>query len=100
MKLSVNKAKLACLWDTTCATIQQVLISKFAFPPEKLPAFRETGPRPPRTLPSLGNVIWTNKFHPAQLIRLGHVVDNSLKRMMVKAWENTVLAKGNKPVFF
>ena len=100
MKLSVNETKLAGLWDTNCATIQQVLISKFAFQPEKLPGFRETGPRPLRTLPSLGHVNWTNKLHPARLIRLGHVVDKSLKRMMVKAWENTVLAKGNKPVFF
>ena len=46
MKLSVDEAKLAGLRDTNCATIQQVLISKFAFRPEKLPGFRETGPRP------------------------------------------------------
>ena len=101
MKLSVNEEKLAGLWDTNCATIQQVLISKFlAFPPEKLPGFRETGPRPLQTLPRLGHVTWPNKLHPARLIRLGHVVDKTLKRMMVKAWENTILAKGNKPVFF
>ena len=35
MKVSVNKAKLNGLWARNCATIQQVLISKFAFGPEK-----------------------------------------------------------------
>ena len=46
MKLSVtqksNKAKLADLGARNCATIKQVLISKFAFGSEKLSAFRET----------------------------------------------------------
>ena len=37
MKLAVNEAKLTGLWDRNCATIQQVLILKFAFGPEKLP---------------------------------------------------------------
>ena len=36
MKLSVNEAKLAGLWAVNCAKIQQVLILKFAFGPEKL----------------------------------------------------------------
>ena len=35
MKLSGNKAKLNGLWARNCATIQQVLISNFAFGPEK-----------------------------------------------------------------
>ena len=34
MKLAVNEAKLTGLWAGNCATIQQVLISKFAFGPE------------------------------------------------------------------
>ena len=37
MKLLVNKGKLTGLWAGNYATIQQVLISKFAFVPEKLP---------------------------------------------------------------
>ena len=37
MKLSFNKAKLTGLWARNCATIQQVLILKFAFGPEKFP---------------------------------------------------------------
>ena len=44
MKLSVNEAKLTGVWARNCATFQQVLISKFAFGPEKFPGlFRETG---------------------------------------------------------
>ena len=35
IKLSVNEARLTGLWATDCATIQQVLLSKFAFGPEK-----------------------------------------------------------------
>ena len=34
MKLLVNEAKLTGLWARNCATIQQVLILKFAFGPE------------------------------------------------------------------
>ena len=37
MKWSVNEAKLTGLWASKGATIQQVLILKFAFGPEKLP---------------------------------------------------------------
>ena len=37
MKPSVNEATFAGLWARNCATIQQVLIQKFAFGPEKLP---------------------------------------------------------------
>ena len=40
MKLSVNEAKLSGLWARNCATIQQVLILKYAFGPEKLPGAR------------------------------------------------------------
>ena len=43
MKVSANEAKLAGLWATNGATIQQVWILKFAFGPEKFPFFRETG---------------------------------------------------------
>ena len=45
MKLSVNEAKLTGLWAWNFATIQQVLILKFAFGPKRFPAFWETGPR-------------------------------------------------------
>ena len=45
MKLSVNEAKLTGLWAWNSATIQQVLILKFAFGPKSFRAFWETGPR-------------------------------------------------------
>ena len=41
MKLSVNEAKFAGLWARNCATIQQVLILKFAF---KVWTRKGTGP--------------------------------------------------------
>ena len=41
MKLSVNKPK------SNCATIQLVLISEFAFGPEKLPDLSRNGPQVP-----------------------------------------------------
>ena len=44
-KLSVNEAKLTGLWAWNCATIQQVVILKFSFWPEKFRVFRETGAR-------------------------------------------------------
>ena len=44
MKLSVNKAKLSGLWARNCATIQQVLILKFAFEPEKFPGLSRNEP--------------------------------------------------------
>ena len=37
MKLSLDEANLTGLWTRNCATIQQVLILKFAFGPEKFP---------------------------------------------------------------
>ena len=37
IKVSVNKAKLTGLWARNCATIQPVLVLKFAFTPEKYP---------------------------------------------------------------
>ena len=43
MKLLVNEAKLTGLWATELATIQQVLILKFALEPESQRAFRKTG---------------------------------------------------------
>ena len=44
MKLSVYKAKLTGLWARSYATIQQVLISKFAFVREKLPGLSRNEP--------------------------------------------------------
>ena len=58
MKLSVNEPKLTSLWAWNCATIQQVLMSKFAFWPKKLAAFRETGPTGLKA-DSLENDMWT-----------------------------------------
>ena len=43
MKLSVNEAKLTGLWARNFATIQLVLISKFAFEPEKLTGLSRNG---------------------------------------------------------
>ena len=45
MKLSVNEAKLTALWARKCAAIQQVLILKFAFGPEKLPGLSRNEPQ-------------------------------------------------------
>ena len=39
MKVLVNEALLTGLWARNRATIQEALISKFAFGPEKLPGF-------------------------------------------------------------
>ena len=47
MNLSVNEAKLTSLWARNCAIIQQVLIFKFAFGPEKLPSLPRNGPLRP-----------------------------------------------------
>ena len=44
MKLSDNEAKLTGLSARNCATIQQVLILKFALGPKSFLYFRETGP--------------------------------------------------------
>ena len=44
MKLSVDEAKLTGLWAKNFATIQLVLISKFAFRPEKLSGLSRNGP--------------------------------------------------------
>ena len=44
MKLSENEAILTGLWASNCATIQQVLILKFAFTPEKFPGLSRNGP--------------------------------------------------------
>ena len=45
MKLSVNEAKLTGLWARNWATIQQVLILKFALGPEKLLGLSRNGPQ-------------------------------------------------------
>ena len=44
MKLSINEAKLTGLWARNCAIIQQVLILKFAFGPEKFPGLSRNEP--------------------------------------------------------
>ena len=44
IKVSVNEAEFTGLWARNCATTQQVLISKFAFGPEKLPGLSRNGP--------------------------------------------------------
>ena len=43
MNLSVNEEKMTGLWARNCATIQQVLILKFAFGPKKFPGPRLYG---------------------------------------------------------
>ena len=45
MKLSVKEAKLTGLWATNFATIQQVLILKFAFRSEKFPGLSRNEPQ-------------------------------------------------------
>ena len=70
MKLSVNEPKLTSLWAWNCATIQQVLMSKFAFWPKKLPAFRETGSTGLKA-DSLENDMWTlQPFEEGWLFKL------------------------------
>ena len=44
MKLSFNEAKLTGLFARNCATIQQVLILKFVFGPEKFPGLLRDEP--------------------------------------------------------
>ena len=43
LKMIWRKAKLTSLWARNCTTIWQVLISKFAFGPEKLPGLLRKG---------------------------------------------------------
>ena len=45
MKLSPNKVKLTGSWARNCNTIQQTLISKFAFWPKKLPGLLRNRPQ-------------------------------------------------------
>ena len=45
MKLAVNEANMTVLWARNCATVQQVLILKFAFGPEKLPGLSRNEPQ-------------------------------------------------------
>ena len=59
MKLSVNKANLSGLRAKNRDTIQQVLISKFAFRPVKLSALSRNRPKEDLSLsPWVGN--WTD----------------------------------------
>ena len=53
INLSVNKAKLTGLWARNWATIQQILILKFAFGPEKFPGLLRNGPLVPGPVPHL-----------------------------------------------
>ena len=55
MKLLVNEAKLTGLRARNCGTIQQVLILKFVFGPEKLPGLSRKGALGP-FLESPGNL--------------------------------------------
>ena len=43
-KKLVNEEKLASLWARDFVTIQQIMISKFAFGPERLPSLSRNGP--------------------------------------------------------
>ena len=45
MKLSLNEAKLTGFWAGNCGTIQQVLISKFVFEPEKISGRSRNAPQ-------------------------------------------------------
>ena len=45
MKLYVNEAQLTSLRARNCASIQQVLILKFVYEPEKFPGLSRNGPR-------------------------------------------------------
>ena len=58
MNLSVNEEKLTGLWARNCATIQQVLILKFVFGPEKFPGLSRNGPqvckRPKKAIARIG----------------------------------------------
>jgi len=47
MKLSFNEAKWTGFWARNCATIQQVLILKFVFGPEKFPGLSRNEPQAP-----------------------------------------------------
>ena len=47
MQLLVNEAKLTGPWAKNCATMEQVLISKFPFVPEKFPGLLGNGPQFP-----------------------------------------------------
>ena len=55
MKVSINEAKLTGLWARNCAIIQQVLILKFVFGPEKFPGLSRNEPifTMQRVIPSL-----------------------------------------------
>ena len=44
MNLLVNEEKLTGAWARNCDTIEQVLILKFAFGPEKFPGLSRNGP--------------------------------------------------------
>ena len=60
MKLSVNEAKLTGLWARNFTTIQLLLISKFAFGPEKLPGLSRNG--------SLHCLLWGSRVRTFQTI--------------------------------
>ena len=45
MKPSLNEAKLTGFWAGNCGTIQQVLISKFVFGPEKISGLSRNAPQ-------------------------------------------------------
>ena len=65
MKLLVNKAKLTGLWARNCATIQQVLILKFAFGPKKSAGLSKNGP-------SRAKVIYLYNMVKYSRVKLSH----------------------------
>ena len=56
MKRQVNEAKLTGLWARNCDANKQVLISKFAFVPEKLPGLSRNEPQ------LTSGVTWTTEL--------------------------------------
>ena len=72
MKLSVNEAKLAGLRARNCTTIQQVLILKFAFGPEKFSAAFEKQATGTTHYEALRTSAWEAKLTNKQSCFLDH----------------------------
>ena len=81
MDLSVNEEKLTGVWARNCDTIQQVLILKFAFGPEKFPGLSRNGP--------LGIIMHA-------LTTAGSLVTTSLINKRILALEKTSLRRESK----
>ena len=74
MKLSVDEAKLTGLWAKNFATIQLILISKYAFKPEKL-----TGPWP-ALLPGSAHALFSHSFIFIHLFCINKKYNNSIQK--------------------